>query len=115
MSNRILKVNQLIKEELAKILEKELPKNLGIITVTEVETTSDLQLSTVWISVYGGDKEKAIEYIKEHLTQFQNFLNKKLILRYVPKIQFKLDSSFDNMERIEGLLKNLRGKSSGHD
>lgn len=109
MSDRILKINELLKREISNLLERELGGELGILTITSVETTKDLHQAIVWFSPM---EEKKIEEISRALgairPEIQKILNKKLILKYVPRINFKLDESFKNINKVEELLDQIK-------
>ncbi len=107
MSNRIAKVNKLIKEEIGKIIfqEMEFDKNI-LATVTEVDTSVDLKYTKVLISILPFDRaEEVSEVLEKNIYHLQQILNKRLVMRSVPKIEFKIDRSGENLERIDKLLK----------
>ena len=55
---RLDRVNQLIKEEVSLLLQRELKDpRLGFVTVTEVETTKDLRLAKIYVSVLGTEEQ----------------------------------------------------------
>ena len=106
-TQRILKVNKLIKQELGKIIltDVDFPKN-AMITITKVKTSTDLRYADVFISVLPADKDIEIEKIlKEDIYFVQGKLNKKLHLKPLPRIKFVIDRSGEDVERINELLK----------
>jgi ribosome-binding factor A len=104
MSERIRKINELIREEsslaIADLVGKE-----DFITVTAVETANDLKHSVIWISVMG-DEKQAMKHLLEKKSEIQHFVTSKMTTRFTPKIEFKIDHSQDYVEKIEELLKN---------
>ena len=59
-AKRLDRINQLIKEEVSLLLQRELKDpRLGFVTVTEVETTSDLRLAKIFVSVLGSEEQWA--------------------------------------------------------
>jgi ribosome-binding factor A len=112
MTNRILKVSQLLKEELSKILLKDsdFPPNV-LVTVTRVETTNNLTQAKVFISVFPEEKTEEIFFLLEkRIYQFQQSLNKKLKMRPVPQIIFKREEKTAEAGRIEEILISLKKK-----
>ncbi len=109
MSNRILKINELLKREAGILLDKELGREWGLVTITKVETTPDLREAVIWISALD---EKVTDRLGESLesiaSKIQHILNKRLVLRYVPKITFKIDESQKSTQRIEKLLQEIK-------
>jgi len=112
---RLQRVNQLIKEELSGLLQRELKDpRLGFVTVTEVETTNDLRAAKVYVSILGSDAEwkaslAALDSAKGFI---RNWLREHLDLRTTPMLDFRPDRSMQHAAHIQGLLKQL---GSSHD
>ena len=110
---RLQRVNQLIKEELSGLLQRELKDpRLGFITVTEVETTKDLRGAKVFVSVLGTEDEwkaslAALESAKGFI---RNWLREHLDLRATPTLDFRPDRSMQHAANIQVLLKQLGGE-----
>lgn len=111
-SKRLSKVNQLIKEEIGKLLQKEIGEEFGLITVQDVETTPDLRKALIWISIFDKDKyNQVLKKIDDITPGLQKILNRKLTMKYVPKITFKLDQSLDYADEINRLFKKIKEDS----
>ena len=109
---RLDRVNQLIKEEVSMLLQRELKDpRLGFVTVTEVDTAKDLRLAKVFVSVLGDDEQwKASMAALTSARGFvRNWLRQHLDLRITPEIAFHPDRSMEHAARIQALLKNLHG------
>ncbi len=113
MTDRIPRINQLIKKELSKILLKEFdsPKE-ALITVTRVETSANLGQAKVYISVISAGKQPLgiINILKKSTYFFQKLLDKRLRMRKTPKIVFVQEIETAQAARIEEILSNLRSK-----
>ena len=111
MTNRILKVNGLIKKELGKIIQKdiEIQKNT-LITITRVKTLANLNQAFIYISVIGGDEKKIMNILKKKIYNIQQHLNKRLNMRPIPKIIFKLEKETEKAARVEKLLEKIKEK-----
>lgn len=107
MSRRIQKINELLKQEIGSLILKELDfKRDVIITVTKVETYSDLNKAKVGISILPFSKaEQVLRVLNSKNSDIQRLLNQKLRMKIVPKIKFRLDSSEEKISRVEQLLK----------
>ena len=95
MSKRISRLNKLIKEELGKILLKEgdFPKGV-LVTITRVETLSNLSEAKVWVSVLPEDQgEKIVGNLNKRIYFLQQKINKILRMRIVPKIRFLIETT----------------------
>ena len=80
--------------------------NYTSITVTFVRMSKDLKIANVYLMPLGGEnKEFILENINQKKYIFQKFLSKaKLKSKFTPKINFFLDETFDEVEKIEKLL-----------
>lgn len=113
MTQRIYRINQLLKEELGKILLKEgnFPKDC-LVTITRVDTSVDLRQAKVWISVLQEDKtSEIIKILNKNIYRTQQKINKILKLKTTPKIKFLIEKKTREAARIEELLE--KAKESG--
>jgi ribosome-binding factor A len=111
-ARRIEKINILIKEELARIIDREIELPAGIfLTITRVGTSQDLHYSNVFVSVLGDIKEKDIlDILEKNVYSIQQMLNRKLRMRPVPRIKFLIDEEELRREKIEKSLAELKLK-----
>lgn len=109
MTNRLKRVNELIKEELGKIIvqEVEFPEK-SIVTVTRVDASANLKQAQVYVAVIGRDK--AIDILKRKIYDIQHILNRRLNMRPVPKIIFKQEKETEKAAKIEELLEKIKKK-----
>lgn len=108
-SSRIGRINEEIMRELStSIRGLKDPRVQGMITITRVDTASDLRTAKVYVSVY--DKERATEVIKG-LKSAGGFLRRQLgsqlQLRYTPELVFEEDHSIEHGTRIFDILSKL--------
>lgn len=109
MRKRIPRVNQLIKKELSQIILREIdfPKDV-LVTVTQVETSADLNIAKVFISVLPEDKTPLIlENLNKQIYFLQQELNHRLKMRPIPRITFKEEKKILEASRIEEVLVKL--------
>ncbi len=108
-SQRQLRVAQEIKKIIAKFIDRGEVRNLqginALVTVTKVTVSPDLKYCTVWFITSNGD------YLQEVLGGLQlaaNYFRKQVgtqtSLRYVPEINFRVDKTFEEIDKIEKLL-----------
>ena len=110
MSQRIKKINQLIKKELSQVLlnEFDFPKDV-LVTLTRVETTSDLNETKVYISVMPEEESKKnIENLDKNIKRLQQKINSRLKMRIIPKIRFIEETTTREAARIEELLEKVK-------
>ncbi len=114
MSNRLPRINSLIKEELAKIFLKEVDFPIGVlVTLTRVEATPNLIEAKAYVSVFPDEKaDKIIETLNKGIYNIQQKINKLLKMRPVPKIRFVKEEQIEEAAKIEGLLEEIKKSSS---
>ena len=111
-SQRQLRFSELIRSLISECLLVEDFYNLSFettsLTISYVKMSKDLRIANVYLMPLGGEnKNKIIEEINSQRFIFQKFLSKaKLNSKFTPKINFYLDDSFDEAEKIEKLLLN---------
>ena len=110
---RLEQVNELIKEELSKIIDRmiEFPDGL-MITLTRMEVSEDKLYANAYVSSLSMRDDGVLEIeilktLKKNVYGIQQALNKKLRMRPVPKIRFFIDEAEKHRERIEKLLSGL--------
>ncbi len=110
ISQRQLRVGEMIKQSLGMIFAKNEAKvpNLetNSITVTEVKMSQDLKVAKAFVLPLGGkDAEEKIEILRQFSFLIRKILSKKITMKFLPKILFAKDESFDYAEKIEKLIK----------
>jgi len=110
---RLERVNQLIKEEISMLLQRELKDpRLGFVTVTEVDVSPDLKVGKVYVSVLGGDEQWAatLQALESARGFVWNWLRRHLDLRVTPDLIFRPDRSMEHGAHIQSLLAELRDR-----
>ena len=110
VSQRQLRVGEMIKQALSMIFLREETKISDLdtksITVTEVRMSPDLKTAKIFIIPLGGkDTEKVVDKLKEFSFVIRKVLSKKIVMKFLPKLFFVKDDSFDYAEKIENLIK----------
>ena len=108
-SQRQLRVGELIKQKLGEVFirneAKILALNTSVITVTEVKITPDLKSARVYVIPLGGiEMEKTVSILTEYSHLVRKALSKKLDIKFLPRLAFVEDNSFDYAEKIERLI-----------
>ena len=110
VSQRQLRVGEMIKQSLGMIFARNEAKvpNLetNTVTVTEVKMSQDLKIAKAYVLPLGGkDTEKVIKKLREYSFLIRKVLSNKVFMKYIPKILFAKDDSFEYAEKIENLIK----------
>lgn len=99
-----------IKEEISELLlTKVRDPRIGFVTITDVELTTDLRRATVFYSVMGDEQEKfkAAQGLKSACGFIKKEMASRLNLKFMPEIVFALDTSFEEMDRMERVFRQL--------
>ncbi|HYU49381.1 MAG TPA: 30S ribosome-binding factor RbfA [Candidatus Limnocylindria bacterium] len=110
MSQRTDRVDQLLREEIGTMLEREVADpRIGFATVTEVETTPDLRHARVWVSVIGGASERTqtIAGLEHAMIFIRRELGTRLRLKRIPDLHVRLDDSIERGTRVLKLIDSL--------
>ena len=108
-SQRQLRVGELIKQSLGQIFLRDEAKvpilETKNITVTEVRMSQDLKNARAYVIPLGGkDSEKTVSILTEFSHLIRKALSKKIDMKFLPKVSFVTDNSFDYAEKIEKLI-----------
>ena len=109
-SQRQLRVGELVKQNLGELFirnEAKIPSiNSKLITVTEVRMTPDLKTARVYVIPLGGiDTSETVKILTEYSHLVRKALSKRLDIKFLPKLTFVEDNSFEYAEKIERLIK----------
>ena len=110
-SQRQLRVGQEIKKVITSVIERGDIRSKevrdALITVTEVRVSPDLKYATAYIMTLNGKNlGLVLEMLNAEAWIFKKQIGSKLQLRYTPDINFRVDDTFNEVDRIEKLLRN---------
>lgn len=113
-SIKIERLNHTIQQEISLILQTEVKdEHIKFVTITGVDTTSDLSFSKIYYTVL--DKEK-MDSTKEALEKASSFIRTKLAeridIRHTPELKFIYDTSIAYGEHIEEIIENIHEKDN---
>ena len=112
-SQRQLRVGELVKQNLGELFirnEAKIPNiNSKLITVTEVRMTPDLKTARVYVIPLGGvDTKETVKILTEYSHLVRKALSKRLDIKFLPKLKFVEDNSFEYAEKIERIIKKIK-------
>ena len=116
-SNRIGRINEEIQRELANLIRTvKDPRVHGLVSITAVDTTSDLRYAKVYVSVLDrSDVNEVVRGLKSAGGYLRRELGRALSLRYTPELVFQADDSIDKGTHILKLLNDIERKETGGD
>lgn len=103
----------LLREEVADIIMRRVKDpRIGFVTVTDVEMSDDLKMARVFISVLNeADREVTIEILNAAKGLIRSEVSKRVRVKFIPTIEFMLDKSIDHGDRVDRLLREIKGKT----
>jgi ribosome-binding factor A len=110
-SSRVERVSGLLKEEIGKLIQRELKDpRIGFVSVTRVVLSRDLRHARVLFSIYGDEtaKQRSLEGLRSALGFIRGELGRKLTLRYVPELDFRIDESMEYAFHIEEIIHQIK-------
>ncbi|MBX9686393.1 MAG: 30S ribosome-binding factor RbfA [Candidatus Obscuribacterales bacterium] len=108
---RNLRVAQSIKRELSDIILRGLKDERvsGIVSVTDVECSSDCRRAKIFISVFGEEEQQqnTMDALNDHAGEIRGEICRRLQLRFAPDISFKLDNSLERGAKVSALINKI--------
>lgn len=106
MSNRTLRVNELVQRELSDILRKRYQSEAVAMTITEVRVAPDLRDARVFVSIVGDAEtaEKKLAWLRGKAAEIREEVGRRIVLKYLPKFEYVLDKSAARGARILQVL-----------
>lgn len=109
MSNRMVRINELVQREISGILRRRYQSESVAMTITEVRVAPDLRDARVFVSIVG-DAESAAEklrWLRQRAPAIREELGRLIVLKYLPKFDYVLDQSTGRSARVLQLLDEL--------
>ena len=105
---RSARVSQQIKREMSDIIRRDLKDSRigGIVSITDVECTSDCRSARVFVSVFGDEEQKVstMAALTDQIGFMRGELCRRLSLRFAPELHIKLDDSLERGAKVSDLL-----------
>ena len=112
-SQRQLRVGEMVKQNLGELFirnEAKIPSvSTKLITVTEVRMTPDLKTARIYVIPLGGvEMKETVRILTEYSHLVRRALSKRLDIKFLPKLIFVEDNSFEYAEKIENIIKKIK-------
>jgi len=109
-TKRTRQLSDVIQRDLSDIIRRDVrDPQMGFLTISGVEVSTDLKLARVHVSVFGSDEEqmKTLEILESHRKAIRSSLASRLHTRHTPDLEFRLDHTAERAGRIEELLREV--------
>lgn len=106
MSNRTVRVNELVQREISDVLRKHYQSEAVAVTITEVRVSPDLRDARVFVSVIGDEDVAAekLRWLRSKAQEIREEVGRRIVLKFLPKFDFILDKSAIKGARILQVL-----------
>ena len=116
LHSRLERVAELLREAISDILRMVVhDPRIGFVTITEVKVTPDLRECFAYVSVYGSKEVQndTMAGLQSSADFIRGELNKRVRLRFIPKLQFIFDSRVESANKVLQLLDSLNNSRTG--
>ena len=112
---RSQRVGDLLREEIADILMYKLKDpRIGFVTVTGIDMAPDLKSARVYVSILREEeREITLDVLNSSRNFFRSILSKRLKMKFIPHVEFRLDTSIEYGYKIDKLLKEIKDQDEG--
>lgn len=106
MSNRTVRVNELVQREISDILRKRYQSEAVAITIAEVRVSPDLRDARVFVAVVGSEEtaKERLAWLRSKAAEIREEVGRRIVLKYLPKFEYVLDHSAARGARILQVL-----------
>jgi ribosome-binding factor A len=109
-SLRLQRVRELLKRQIGEVIRREFEvSEVGLITVNDVDVAGDLQTAVVFVSILGetDQQKRGFALLERHRKRIQGLVGRAIVLKYTPKLRFRMDDSVARGNRVLGIIAEL--------
>jgi ribosome-binding factor A len=109
VSNRTVRVNELVQRELSAILRKNYQSESVALTITQVRVSPDLHDARVFVSILGDEENvtKTLRWLRSVAPEIRQEIGRRIVLKFLPKFEYRLDESVARSTQVLQLLDQL--------
>ncbi len=111
MTNRTIRVNELVQRELGLILRKNYQSEAVAITISQVRISPDLHDGRVDVSIVGDEETvtQKLRWLRSVAPAIRQELGRRIVLKFLPKLEYRVDESTGRNLRVQELLDEIVG------
>lgn len=108
---RTIRVAQLLKEELARLISREQSLDQALVTLTEVDLSPDFKQARIYFSSLNKSlhPDQVTDLLNRHARAWQQELGKRVHLKTIPRFSFECDQTLERGDRVLQILRELDG------
>lgn len=110
-NHRVSRLNEQLRRELTDIIRNGMrDPRIGMVTVTDVRVTSDLEHARVFVALMGdaAEQQESLAGLRAAAAFARGEIGRRLRIRHTPELRFEIDASLEHARRIEELLASVR-------
>ena len=116
MSRRTDRINEQLREEISRVLARQIkdPRLNSVISITRVESSSDLRSAKVYISVLGNDKQRkeALDGLQSAASFLRREIRDRINMKHTPFMTYILDDSIQEADHLLRLLNDVKSEDT---
>jgi len=116
MSRRTDRINEQLREEISRVLARQIkdPRLNSVISITRVESSSDLRSAKVYISVLGNDiqRKEALEGLQSAASFLRREIRDRINMKHTPFMTYLLDDSIQEADHLLRLLNDVKSEDT---
>lgn len=107
-TRRVEEVSAQLKREVSMLINETLAEKYGLVTLTDLDVSPDFKNAKAYISVFDKENEDGVlKDLENEARNYQRILGRKLRMKFTPRITFTLDNMQENIDKVDGLLKEI--------
>ena len=110
MSNRTVRINELVRREISDILRQDYQTESLALTITEVRVAPDLRDARVFVAVLGEEPDEKIRWLRKLAPTIRAEVGRRIVLKFLPRFEYVLDKSLGSSLKVLGILDEIERK-----
>jgi ribosome-binding factor A len=109
VSNRTIRINELVQREISGILRQRYQAEAVTVTITEIRVSPDLRDARVFVSIVGDPEfvTEKLRWLRRQAAAIREEVSRRIVLKFLPKFEYVLDETCERGTRIQKLLDQL--------
>jgi ribosome-binding factor A len=115
MSNRLVRINELVQREISAYLRKQYQREAASVTISGVEIASDLKTGKVFVAVIGSldESEARMRWLRTKAHEIRRHVGANIVMKWTPELQYLLDGTPERAGRVMEILAELDRQDRG--
>src|ERR1043165_3732898 len=105
-TRRTIRVSEIVRKELSSLMPKALELEGVLVTISGIDTTTDLKQSTVYVSMLDPDMDRdfVLSVLHKYRREWQGIIGRKMVTKATPQLVFRFDEAMERGDRVIGIM-----------